>query len=184
MSKLYGTIINDTIYPASTEERFPTHDALYGKGGYRSVNTIEERDAIPVERLVVGCEVRVMGEEGSPVYYVSSLNPLTWELVPNGSVDEEQVSEIVDNTLSEKSGVANGIASLDGDGKLNQSQLPDTAKGRVVQGQYIDSKNFYDELGNVVIPDKTSVYVDKATGAMYTWNGESYITETLDWIDV
>ncbi len=180
MSKLFGTIINDTIYPASTEERFATHDALYGKGGYRSVNNIAERDAIPRERLVIGCEVRVMEEENSPVYYLKSLDPITWELIGSGNVDEEQVNSIIQSNK----GVPDGIASLDSDGKLAESQIPDSIKGAVIQGTYVDETTFWNELGIVITPNKNTVYVDSNTKSIYTWNGESYITEDFDWIIV
>lgn len=178
MSKLYGTIINDTIYPSSTEERFATHDALYGKGGYRSVNTIAERNAIPVERLVLGCEVRVMEEENSPVYYLKSLDPITWELIGSGNVDEEQVNSIIESNK----GVSGGIASLDNNGKLEESQIPDSAKGAIIQGTYIDETTFWDELGMIVTPNKNTMYIDTASKSIYTWNGESYTTEDFDWI--
>lgn len=178
MSKLQGTIINATIYPASTEERFATHDALYGKGGYRSVNTIAERDSIPTERLVVGCEVRVMEEENSPVYILTSLDPITWEVLSSGNVDEEQVNSIIENNK----GIAGGIASLDNNGKLEDSQIPDSAKGAVIQGSYVNESTFWDELGITVTPNKNTVYIDTNTKSIYTWNGESYVTEDFDWI--
>ena len=180
MSKLYGTIINDTIYPSSTEERFATHDALYGKGGYRSVNTIAERDAIPVERLVLGCEIRVMEEENSPVYYLKSLDPITWELIGSGNVDEEQVNSIIESNK----GVSGGIASLDNNGKLQESQIPDSIKGAIIQGTYVDETTFWDELGITVTPNKSTIYVDINSKSIYTWNGESYTTEDFDWIMV
>jgi hypothetical protein len=138
MSELYGTIINGTIYPASTEETFATHDALYGKGGYRSVNTIQERDAIPLERLTLGCEVRVMGEEGSPVYYVSSMSPLTWKkLNYEGGTGEGLSREDVEEIINDQKGKPNGLASLNDLGKVPSDQLDLTGvsidEGRVTE---------------------------------------------------
>lgn len=34
------------IVPASLEDTYPTHDSTYGKGGYKEVATIEDRNNI------------------------------------------------------------------------------------------------------------------------------------------
>jgi hypothetical protein len=49
-----GINLGAPILPATDEDIFPTHDARYGKGGYRSVANIAERDAIPVARKEFG----------------------------------------------------------------------------------------------------------------------------------
>lgn len=60
MSYFSGTIpVLGTIAPGNTIDTYPTHDAVYGKGGSMQVATIEERDAIPVERRVLGMLVTV-----------------------------------------------------------------------------------------------------------------------------
>jgi hypothetical protein len=55
-----GINLGAPILPATEEDIFPTHDASYGKGGYRAVANITARDAIPAERRSVGMIVRTL----------------------------------------------------------------------------------------------------------------------------
>ena len=63
MAQLRGTIVASPITPSSDLDRFPTHLAKYGQGGYRSVADINERNLIPEERLEEGMLVWVISEE-------------------------------------------------------------------------------------------------------------------------
>lgn len=63
MAKIPGTNVASTIAPFTTDDQFPTHDAIYGKGGQREVATIAERDAIPLARLTEGCTCYVAATE-------------------------------------------------------------------------------------------------------------------------
>lgn len=74
MSILTGTNIAAPIVPFTTADTYPTHDALYGKGGYREVATLAERDAIPAARMRVGMLCYV--EEDDTTY---KLTPTGWE---------------------------------------------------------------------------------------------------------
>lgn len=189
MAKLYGTIINDTIYPSSTEESFPTHDALYGKGGYRSVSTLEERNAIPSERLTLGCEVRVMNDTDnggeSTVYYVSSMSPsVVWKKLNNGASKED-----VESILKDLKGAPNGIAGLDESGKISKELLPDDiggdySKQEVFRGTYVDETTFNDELGSPYTPDKQAVYIDNGSGYIYSYSGSKYVRDVMSWNEV
>ena len=51
--------ISAPITPYDTNDEYPTHEAKYGKGGYRSVDTQAERDAIPLSRREIGMLVWV-----------------------------------------------------------------------------------------------------------------------------
>jgi hypothetical protein len=62
MSQIQGTNVAAAIAPFDTLDTYPTHDAQYGKGGYRSVATIVERDAIPTARRSEGLRVRVTAD--------------------------------------------------------------------------------------------------------------------------
>jgi hypothetical protein len=53
-----GINLGAPILPATTEDIFPTHDASYGKGGYRAVDNITLRNQIPYARREVGMIVR------------------------------------------------------------------------------------------------------------------------------
>lgn len=59
MADLKGTQVAAAIVPFTDLDTYATHDAEYGKGGFRSVDTNEKRDAIPAARKVKGMVVRV-----------------------------------------------------------------------------------------------------------------------------
>lgn len=80
MSKINGIPVGATIVPIDTLDTYSTHTEEYGKGGYRTVQTIQDRDAIPLDRLKVGMKVLVYQEKN--IYYLKSLdnNTPVWEL--------------------------------------------------------------------------------------------------------
>ena len=59
MAELKGTQVAASIVPFTDLDTYATHDAEYGKGGFRSVDTNAKRDAIPAARKVKGMVVRV-----------------------------------------------------------------------------------------------------------------------------
>ena len=59
MTNLKGTIIASTIVPSSSGDTYPTHDEAYGKGGYRTVDTVEDLKSISSERVKQGMLVYV-----------------------------------------------------------------------------------------------------------------------------
>lgn len=59
MADLKGTNVAALIVPFTDQDPYATHDAKYGKGGFRSVDTIAERDAITTERKTTGMIVHV-----------------------------------------------------------------------------------------------------------------------------
>lgn len=59
MADLQGTKVISQIVPPTTEDTFPTHDSIYGKGGWREVDTIEERNSISRKRMRKGMIVFV-----------------------------------------------------------------------------------------------------------------------------
>lgn len=73
MTALPGTNVAAPILPYTDADDYATHDALYGKGGFRSVATLAARDAIPAKRRVSGMRVRVTAD-GTPA------NNVDWEL--------------------------------------------------------------------------------------------------------
>lgn len=63
-------------------------------------------------------------------------------------------------------GQANGVASLDGDGKVPSSQLP----------SYVDDVLEYNDFASFPATGAASIiYVDKATNRTYRWSGSTYI---------
>lgn len=73
-----GINVSAPIVPYTDQDTYPTHEAIYGKGGWKSVRTIEDLKAIPKERLEDGCIVRVVESSSSSrsaveFYYDSSI---------------------------------------------------------------------------------------------------------------
>lgn len=82
MAELKGTQVAAAIVPFTDLDTYATHDAEYGKGGFRSVETIALRDAIPTERKTKGMVVRV-NETGLHYYW----NGSAWtEWLPKGTM--------------------------------------------------------------------------------------------------
>lgn len=92
MAELKGTQVSAIVVPFSDADKYATHDAEYGKGGFRSVETIALRDAIPTERKTKGMVVRV--NETKLHYYWNGGAWIEW--LPKGTM-------LVDATLSTSS---------------------------------------------------------------------------------
>lgn len=60
MSSIRGTNVIAPVVPFDTTDTHPSHEARYGRGGYRSVADIGERDAIPALRREAGMLVWVV----------------------------------------------------------------------------------------------------------------------------
>lgn len=56
-------VIHNTIRTNSELDVYPTHEAKFGKGGYRTVANISERDNIPFERCEEGMLVTVLEDK-------------------------------------------------------------------------------------------------------------------------
>ena len=72
MSKIRDSInIPGSIAPYDSNDTYPTHSAIYGKGGWKSVENIEDLLSIPKDRLENGCIVRVVNSDtfGNPAEY-------------------------------------------------------------------------------------------------------------------
>lgn len=61
MEKLKGFNVSGTLVPFTSDDTYATHDEEYGRGGYRTVNTISEMNAIPADRRKEGMLVNVVG---------------------------------------------------------------------------------------------------------------------------
>jgi hypothetical protein len=58
MDNLPGTNVVAAIVPFTENDKYPTHDAKYGKGGYRAVTNVTARNNIPPDRRSIGMAVR------------------------------------------------------------------------------------------------------------------------------
>ena len=59
MAALQGTILASKIVPTDSLDTYATHEDKYGRGGHRSVDTLEERDNITTPRRKEGMTVYV-----------------------------------------------------------------------------------------------------------------------------
>jgi Concanavalin A-like lectin/glucanases superfamily/Fibronectin type III domain len=62
MSSIKGTNIVAPVVPLDTADVYPTHEAKYGRGGYRTAATTAERDAISAERREAGMLVHTASD--------------------------------------------------------------------------------------------------------------------------
>ena len=104
-SETSGTKVVANIIPTSTNDLYPTHIDIFGRGGYKAVTSIAERDAIKISRLCLGAEVRVTLADGnSTVYYVSKMPDVIvdtmtgadceWTAVESGGLDEDALASL------------------------------------------------------------------------------------------
>lgn len=63
MADIKGTNVAATIAPYTTSDTYATHDEQYGIGGYRTVNTVAEMNAIPAARRKEGMLVNVINDK-------------------------------------------------------------------------------------------------------------------------
>lgn len=115
MAELKGTQVAAAIVPFTDLDTYATHDAEYGKGGFRSVDTNAKRDAIPAARKVKGMVVRV-NDTGLHWTWTGS----AWvEWLPKGSMVVDAAlsttsqnpvqNKIITNQFHALAGIINGI---------------------------------------------------------------------------
>ena len=127
MANLSGTNLAAAVVPFTTEDTYPTHMAAYGKGGWRSVEDLDELNTIPTSRLEYGCVAYVKGEDKPYIYKEGNWSAL--DLGGGGEI-------VVDNTLNNQSpnpiankAVASQFYTLEQDlkgdieAKANQSEV-------------------------------------------------------------
>lgn len=61
--EMKGTNISSPVVPFTKDDRYATHDETFGRGGYRSVASVSEMNAIPNERRKEGMLVNVVGDK-------------------------------------------------------------------------------------------------------------------------
>lgn len=63
MADIKGTNVASKIVPCTTSDNYATHDEEYGRGGYRTVNTVAEMNAISADRRKEGMLVYVKNDK-------------------------------------------------------------------------------------------------------------------------
>ena len=165
MAVVQGIGISGMITPGGDDNnKFATHSDRFGRGGYRAVQTIEDRDAITYDRRALGMEVRVLTGEGAGVYYLKSFDGSS----KKGVTSQEWI--LVTTPSS-------------GDNGGGEKEL--------YVGYLAPDGNFYigtDQVGEVLRDEDKkleAIYLDIKTGISYHWNGESFKKmNSLTWNDV
>ena len=78
-----GVIVTGFIAPTDDTDVYATHDSVYGKGGFREVSTIAERDAITINRRREGMLVAVSGDTIYQLY--GGIQNTNWAPLKTGS---------------------------------------------------------------------------------------------------
>lgn len=76
MAKIPGVNVIAPVVPFDTADVHPSHEARYGKGGYRTVATLVERDAIPAPRREAGMLVFVTADDST---WLLAADLVTWQ---------------------------------------------------------------------------------------------------------
>ena len=93
-------VVHDSIRTNSNLDVYPTHEAKLGKGGYRTVANIAERDNITYERCEEGMLVTVLEDDtnnNKTTTYILKQNTRdsrTWEKFNNGAVDANLTNRV------------------------------------------------------------------------------------------
>ena len=83
MAALQGTILVSKIVPTDSLDTYATHEDKYGRGGHRSVDTLEERDNITTPRRKEGMTVYV--KENKTKYVLEGgIDNANWKVDSSG----------------------------------------------------------------------------------------------------
>jgi hypothetical protein len=83
MTAIPGTNVAARVVPFDTADTYATHDDTYGRGGYRAVATVAERDAIPSPRRKEGMLVYVVADNKTYQLYGGITNS-NWIIYATG----------------------------------------------------------------------------------------------------
>ena len=84
MANIPGTVrVAGKIAPTDSMDTYPTHDSIYGKGGYVEVADITARDAITTERRSEGMMVFVIATQDT-YQLVGGITNANWQLFVAG----------------------------------------------------------------------------------------------------
>lgn len=84
-------------------------------------------------------------------------------------------NELTNYIPKSEKGSANGVATLDGNGKVPSSQLPSYVDD-VVEGYYYNGQFYTDSAHTQLItPETGKIYVDLDTNKTYRWGGTTYV---------
>ena len=122
MADIKGTNVASKIVPYTDSDEYATHDEKYGVGGYRTVDSVSEMNAIPAARRKEGMLVYVkndkyyrlnssntfedagIGSSGGGNIYIVDIDKLNFELISDGkAATDNELAEVM--TILERWGV-------------------------------------------------------------------------------
>ena len=84
-------------------------------------------------------------------------------------------NELTNYVPKSEKGSANGVATLDGNGKVPSNQLPSYVDD-VIEGYYYNGQFYTDSAHtNLITPETGKIYVDLDTNKTYRWGGTTYV---------
>ena len=168
---------SDITLGASDVSAVPTTRKVNGKALSADV-TLAAGDvgAVPTTRTVnghaLGANVTLDSDDVGAVPATRTVNGK--ELSADITLSAGDVSAIPTSAK----GAANGVASLDSDGKVPSSQLPSYVDD-VVEGHYYNGKFYTDAAHATQITGETSkIYLDLDTNYSYRYSGTTYVLIT------
>lgn len=174
-SEISGTKVGANIYPIGN---FPSHHAIFGRGGYKTVANEAERLAIPIDRLTVGSVVRQhdTGEE----WVVTAL--------PQGTINSDyHTGKDCEWTVKDS------ISTVDLSNKadLEQDEESGVKKVKTSQSRAIIYRGSYnvaeDAFYSTLTPDKkyvkrnNAIYIDDVSGDIYICKDNKFMKNTIYW---
>lgn len=170
MASLSGTNVAACIVPYTDLDKYATHDALYGKGGFRSVDTISERDGIPAERKTKGMVV-IVNADNKPYQW----NGTAWaEWIPKGDVTVDQTLNVNSNNAVSNKAATTGINSAT---SLAQ-QAKTIAEAAIPKGAIAQEVGVDNSTSTTTVPSSKAVY-DIVSASNSTLNSEIASVKTL-----
>lgn len=154
------------------------------KGTANGVATLDSNTKIPSAQLPVATATQLGGVKSSNSIAIASDGVAT--VIDNAHThtiaNVTNLQESLDSKIpNSQKGVANGVATLDNEGKVPAIQLPSYVDD-VIEGYFFEGK-FYKEYGHttLITGETGKIYVDLVTEKTYRWSGSMYvvISETL-----
>jgi len=94
MSSIRGTSVAARIAPFDTADTYATHEEEWGRGGYRTVADIAERDAITDPRRKEGMICKVLGDKNTYIL-VGGIANSNWEEYSTAASNLEPIEDVL-----------------------------------------------------------------------------------------
>ena len=134
MAALQGTILASKIVPTDSLDTYATHEDKYGRGGHRSVDTLEERDNITTPRRKEGMTVYV--KENKTKYVLEGgIDNANWKVDSSGggSGGEVDLTNYYDKTQTYNKSETNSLVGTKQDTLVSGTNIK-TINGQSVLG--------------------------------------------------